>query len=396
MLRLPLWTKIGEAVLAGMGRKMGLMANLPRLRPTSGELLHLDLMRFIASAGIVFHHSHEFFVPASKNPFLVREETAGLALFVDLFFVISGFVIAYIYHNRMNSIVDYLTFLQRRVGRLVPLHWLTLLASIVIWSMFVLLHYSGAYTPTFKPGCIAETALLVHSFVSCGRPFNGVTWSISAEMVMYVAFPVIAIIGARSAPLLLGLGLASLTAMITALLSQHEWNLGGSSWIELQPVLRAVPSFIFGAALFYNRNIISRLPAPGFILAVAAAGLIVAMMSGVSQLTILAIVYTVAIAAVAADLQGVPSATVRRLAPLGQLTYSIYMWHLLFILLLTNVVGEKFLGGNQLSMALLGFACYVAIFLMSYLSFFFIETPARRRIDRVILFKPAFTNAMPL
>jgi peptidoglycan/LPS O-acetylase OafA/YrhL len=374
---------------------MGLIANLPRLRPTSGELLHLDLMRFIASAGIVFHHSHEFFVPVSKNPFLVREQTAGLALFVDLFFVISGFVIAYIYHNRMNSIVDYITFLQRRVGRLVPLHWLTLLASIAIWSVLVLLHYSGAHTPTFKPGCIAETALLVHSFVSCGRPFNGVTWSVSAEMVMYIAFPVITIIGARSAALLLGLGLTSLTAMITAILSQHEWNLGGTSWIELQPVLRAVPSFILGAALFYNRKIISRLPAPGLILAVATAGLIVAMMSAVSQLMILLIVYTVAIAAVAADLQGVPSATVRRLAPLGQLTYSIYMWHLLLILLLTNAVGQQFLGGNALSMTILGIACYIIIFIISYLSFFFIETPARRWIDRINFTKPLLAASMP-
>lgn len=117
MLRLPLWTNIGKAVAREMGARMGLTTRLPRLRPTSGELLHLDLMRFIASAGIVFHHSHEFFVPITKSPFLAREQTAGLALFVDLFFVISGFVIAYIYHNRMSSIIDYFTFLQRRVGR---------------------------------------------------------------------------------------------------------------------------------------------------------------------------------------------------------------------------------------------------------------------------------------
>jgi peptidoglycan/LPS O-acetylase OafA/YrhL len=160
-------------------------------------------------------------------------------------------------------------------------------------------------------------------------------------------------------------------------------------------VLRAVPSFIFGAALFYNRNIISRLPAPGFSLAVATSGLITAMVFGVPQLVTLLIVYAVAIAAVAADLQGAPSAAVRRLAPLGQLTYSIYMWHLIFILLLTNAVGDKFFGENALSMAVLGVACYVAIFSMSYLSFFFIETPARRWIDRIKLSKPAFAGFTP-
>ena len=391
MLRLPLWTNIGKAVAREMGARMDLTTKLPRLRPTSGELLHLDLMRFIASAGIVFHHSHEFFVPVTKSPFLAREQTAGLALFVDLFFVISGFVIAYIYHNRMSSIIDYITFLQRRVGRLVPLHWLTLLVFIAMWSMLVLFHDNGTNKPSFKPECIAETALLLHSFISCGRPFNGVTWSISAEMVMYIAFPIVAIVGARSALLLLGIGLTSLTVMMTVVASQHEWNLLGSSWIELSPVLRALPSFVFGAALFYNRSVVSRLPAPGFILAVATACLIVAMMSGVSQLITLLLVYTVAIAAVAADLEGVPSATVRSFAPLGQLTYSIYMWHLLFISFLLNAIGDKFLHGNALFTAILVVTCYICIFITSYLSFFYIETPARRWIDKKNLFKPVVT-----
>ncbi len=373
---------------------MGLIAKLPRLRATSGELLHLDLMRFIAATGIVFHHSHEFFVPVTKSPFLVREQMAGLALFVDLFFIISGFVIAYIYHNRMNSPGDYVTFLQRRVGRLVPLHWLTLLVFIAMWSMLMLFHYSGT-SPSFKPKCIAETALLVHSFVSCGRSFNGVTWSVSAEMVMYIVFPVIAIVGARSPPLLFGIGVTSLAVMVTIMASQHEWNLLSSSWIELSPVLRALPSFVFGAALFYNRNIVSRLPAPSYILAIGTACLIVAMLSGVSQLITLLIVYTVAIAAVAADLKGVLSATVLRLAPLGQLTYSMYMWHLLFISFLLNAGGDKFLHGNTLFTSILIVACYSFIFITSYLSFFFIETPARRWIDRITLSKSALTPCHP-
>jgi len=257
--------------------------------------------------------------------------------------------------------------------------------------MLVLFHDNGTNKPSFKPECIAETALLLHSFISCGGPFNGVTWSISAEMVMYIAFPIVAIVGARSALLLLGIGLTSLTVMMTVVASHHEWNLLGSSWIELSPVLRALPSFVFGAALFYNRSVVSRLPAPGLILAVATACLIVAMMSGVSQLITLLLVYTVAIAAVAADLEGVPSATVRRFAPLGQLTYSIYMWHLLFISFLLNAIGDKFLHGNALFTAILVVACYICIFITSYLSFFFIETPARRWIDKKNLFKPVVT-----
>jgi peptidoglycan/LPS O-acetylase OafA/YrhL len=373
---------------------MGLTINLPRLRPTSGELLHLDLLRFVAAAGIVFYHSQEFFVPVTKNIFQVREEWAGLALFVDLFFVISGFVIAYIYHNRTNSIVGYFTFLQRRVGRLVPVHWLTLILSIVMWSTFVLLDPS-TQTPSFRPECIAETTLLLHSFLPCGIHFNSLSWSISAEMVMYAAFPIIVMIAARSARLLLGIGFAAVAVMMTVAVSQNGWKLLGSSWIDLSPVLRALPSFVLGAALFYNRGIVSRFPLPGSILAVAIGVLIAATVLGVSQLLTLLIVYIVAVAAVAADLAGKPSVAVRRLAPLGQLTYSIYMWHMILVLIFLNAFGSKLLHEHMISAALIGGSCYICIFAISYLSFFFIETPARRRIDAIKLFKPAFIASMP-
>jgi peptidoglycan/LPS O-acetylase OafA/YrhL len=376
---------------------MGLTANLPRLKPASGELLHLDLMRFVASAGIVFHHSHEFFVPAGRNPFTVREQTAGLALFVDLFFVISGFVIAYIYSERMHSLRDYGVFLQRRAARLVPLHWLTLLASIAVWSLFVRLHCAGEHTPSFRPKCIAETALLVHSFLFCGRPFNGVTWSLSAEMVMYIAFPLFAFVGAKSARLLIGLALVCLPTTVALAAYQNEWNWLSASWIDLPPVARAVPSFAFGAALFYNRERVRELPASGSLLAAATAGLLAAMIFGLPQLITLLLVYAVAIAATGADLKcRAPSAFVRRFAPLGQLTYSVYMWHLIFILILINAFGEKFLHGNLFAAAMAAAVCYIGILAVSYFSFFFIETPARRWLDGVTLFKPALTNAMPL
>ncbi len=98
------------------------------------------------------------------------------------------------------SRTGYLKFLQRRVGRLVPLHWLTLLIAMLIWGAFLLRGYGGNHPPSFQPECILETAVLVHSFIYCGdgNYFNGVSWSISTEMVMYVlAFPIIAITAAR-------------------------------------------------------------------------------------------------------------------------------------------------------------------------------------------------------
>ena len=365
------------------------MTGIKKLRAQSEEMLHLDLTRLIASAGIVAHHSIEFFVPLKDRDWL-SGKTMGLALFVDLFFVISGFVIAYVYHDRALSLKGYGRFLQRRVGRLVPLHWLTLVGAFIIWSTFVLLGDGGNHPPSFRLDCIAETSLLVHSFVQCGNgnSFNGVSWSISAEMVMYVViFPAIAVAATinRYVPVVLG-------ACILFLLVWFDWvnNLTPArSWVEIHSVLRALPSFLIGAALFYNRNSVSLIPAPRWLFTISFSALVVLMIFGAPHLIVLSTVYVVAASAVAADLTSRPRSFVRKYGPFGQLTYSIYMWHSLFILVLMNAVGDKLLHASPLMMALLAIICWSSIFLTSYISFLYIETPARRWIDGLGTSSPA-------
>jgi len=51
----------------------------------------------------------------------------GAYLFVDFFFVLSGFVIAYVYADRLQRWDDVTEFIVRRFGRLWPLHVATLL-----------------------------------------------------------------------------------------------------------------------------------------------------------------------------------------------------------------------------------------------------------------------------
>jgi peptidoglycan/LPS O-acetylase OafA/YrhL len=355
------------------------MAALPKLRPQSDEMLHLDLTRFIASVGIVAHHSIEYFVQPSSRDWL-HEKTMGLALFVDLFFAISGFVIAYVYHERALTLKGYAVFLQRRVGRLVPLHWLTLAISLAIWSVSSLAGYPGKNPPSLLPACIADTALLLHSFVPCGNNmfFNGISWSISSEMVMYtLVFPLIAVLAVRHRFTPLLFGMASLLLIIWLDIDSSPVK----SWVDLSGVLRALPSFVLGAALFYHRDRLPLVPAPKLIFAVSMVTLTGLMMFGAPHLAILAVVYVVAISAVASDMAAKPGHLVRRYGALGQLTYSIYMWHRIFILVLMNAIGDKLLHGDPGMMAVIAVICWACIFVTSYLSFLHIETPARRWVD---------------
>lgn len=347
---------------------------VPALRVASEEMLHLDLLRFIASIGIVVRHSFEFFFPAATRSAL----PSGLALFVDLFFVISGFVIAHVYQGKVGTVSDYGTFLQRRVGRLMPLHWLTLAASIIVWSVFVVLGKAGNHQPSFEATCIAETALLLNAMLTCGNgiSFSSVSWSIGSEMVMYVMFPLFAWAAVRSKLGLLATASLVLFAMIVVDLSQNSVD---RSWVDVWPPFRALPSFMIGIYLFYFRRKV-QIPAPGRMLLLSLTLLLISMITRTHHLISLGLVYVVAITAIAAD-QGIAPTFVKRLAPLGQLTYSIYMWHSLVILIVMNAIADKLFHASPGLMVAFCIVSWLIIFAVSYFSYFVIETPARRYID---------------
>jgi peptidoglycan/LPS O-acetylase OafA/YrhL len=353
-------------------------SNWPVLRAASDEMLHLDVLRFVASAGVVVHHSFEFLLPAAMR----SERPTGLALFVDLFFVISGFVIAHVYQGKVGTLAGYGSFLQRRVGRLVPLHLLTLFISIAVWAIIVALGKSGNHEPSFDPRCIVETAFFIHTLVLCGNgvSFSSVSWSIGAEMIMYLIFPGFAWLVIRTR---VGFIFATVLALITAIVIDSVQNVGLRSWVDLWPAFRALPSFMVGVSVFCLRDKISRIPMPGPLLLFSLVLLIFSMVTEKPHILVIGIVYAVVITAVAADAQRVISKSVRRLAPLGQLTYSIYMWHSLVILIVMNAIGDKLLHAPIGLMCMLGLCSYAITFGVSYFSYFAVETPARRFIDNL-------------
>jgi peptidoglycan/LPS O-acetylase OafA/YrhL len=143
---------------------------------------------------------------------------------------------------------------------------------------------------------------------------------------------------------------------------------------------------MIGISLFYWRDALRRIPRPGLILAGSLLITLVAMTTGMPDIVSLALVYVVAGSAIAADVQGSVGSTVRRLGPLGQLTYSVYMWHSILITVLMNGIGDKLLHAGSGLMLVIGVACYAGILAVSCISYLFIETPARRWIDGLALF----------
>ena len=90
-----------------------------------GSTPHLDALRIVAAAAVVALHYAEYAKDNAAAHF-VFAHVQHFNLFVDLFFVISGFVIARQYLARVDSPDDIKRFLWRRFARIYPLHFLTL------------------------------------------------------------------------------------------------------------------------------------------------------------------------------------------------------------------------------------------------------------------------------
>jgi len=109
--------------------------------------------------------------------------------FVDFFFVLSGFVIAIAYRERLERGAIGM-FLLRRIGRLWPLHLATLLATMLmaLAGGLVGLGVDGFFWPA-----VPANLTMTHGWGLVDRlTWNGPSWSISTEMFAYLLFALLA------------------------------------------------------------------------------------------------------------------------------------------------------------------------------------------------------------
>jgi peptidoglycan/LPS O-acetylase OafA/YrhL len=160
------------------------------MQPTHKYLSNLTPLRGIAALWVVVFHFSEIvakFVSTDRSLLLSKGY-----LMVDLFFIMSGFIICHVYQENFQSGFsgyNFRRFIVARFARVYPLHFITLLLSIAIFvPMF-------GWDPLFdNPRAIPTNLLLIHSFgIHKLFNWNVPSWSISAEWWAYMVFPLLAI-----------------------------------------------------------------------------------------------------------------------------------------------------------------------------------------------------------
>jgi peptidoglycan/LPS O-acetylase OafA/YrhL len=165
------------------------------------HLRALTGVRFFAALWVVVYHSvrHNSGLLHANYPnalHVVAPVAGAGARGVDLFFMLSGFVLALTYLDRMGGRLELrgtLRFLWLRLARIWPLYILVLLGAAVLR---ILRHeaWGTSDTATLTWANLLRQALMVQQWFKPEQgpvSWVGPAWSLSAEWLAYLVFPVV-------------------------------------------------------------------------------------------------------------------------------------------------------------------------------------------------------------
>ena len=155
--------------------------------PDGGRFVALDSWRGLAALGIAVRHLN------GPGPLTSGALHDNLSMAVDFFFVLSGFVIAAAYGERLRSGFSTLRFMVLRYGRVWPVHALLVLIYAVLETIYALwgagpLAGREPFTEARDLVALIPTLLLWQAYT---HPTQDIwvsqAWSISVEIGLYFA-----------------------------------------------------------------------------------------------------------------------------------------------------------------------------------------------------------------
>jgi peptidoglycan/LPS O-acetylase OafA/YrhL len=374
-------------------------------------LTTLTPLRGIAALLVVIFHSNLMLVPF-VDPTLTKFVQNGW-LWVDFFFVLSGFVLSHAYGAYFQDNVSwagYKKYLLARFARVYPLHFLTLWVAVAV--IVVLVSMADGLDPFFQMifdlKTIPASLLLVQSLHLYGTaPLNTPSWSLSTEWWVYVIFPLLV----RPFFRLNGVGrllaLFGIAALFLGLMYYIVPHFGWGPFTkpgELNPpsintltdwgLLRCLAGFLLGMLFYelYRSRWAFRWLSSGWAFLLFTVGVTVAMHFGIHELLILAFFpFIILTAAYNSDFVKRALET-RPLQRLGDWSFSIYMVHIPIAFALTVIFilpknPKMFSSFQALSMATRPpgeLMCLLLVTLtlgVASLTYRYVEVPARNYIN---------------
>ena len=340
----------------------------------AGELAGLTGLRGIAALTVFIAHGRFYEMVPALRAMLTFFEWHSLA--VDLFFMLSGFVLVHVYAAKFASGRTGLwkPYFAARFARIVPLYLATLLACLGIFAAGSVV--LGKWPAHITWDIVISNLLLVQSWPGIFRmSLNTPSWSLSVEVFCYiVAMPLALILDRR-------LGRNWSIPIIIILLVSWRMNLSSvdSGWIGL---VRGVTGFLLGALLHKFHQLTSNRATIAITSLATASFMILQSLVAWGGLTSFLPVFTFPflIVGLASSVRSIVHGCFQSplMLWLGDLSYSVYLWQGP-VFLATHHVIRPHLVSMPVSVRAAWIVFEIAFTLgLSHLSYHRLELPMRR------------------
>lgn len=358
------------------------------------ELAALTSLRGIAALFVLSHHF--MFVLLDRLPQVIPSHLFHKSyLWVDLFFLLSGFVLTYVYQSRFESGMkktDYRRFMWARFARIYPLH-VFILALFVLFELLQLWLVSsqviGAerldkpFTGSDTPITLLTNLLLLQTF-HWDAYWNQPAWSISAEWLTYFTVPWLIVQFKHFSNRAMSVS-AIVVFIVIGGVEGYFGNLGldYAGWPML---LRCFGECVLGVIAFhcYRNGYWLRLASAKLALVALVFNVLLLALPIPGVISIAGFFWLVLCAARVPENKGY-LLTWQPLVYLGRISFSIYMFHWLLLNILR--AGSQLFTGKSLpeNLTLAGeFGVFcgatLVVLCIAPLLYHFVETPLRNKL----------------
>jgi len=228
----------------------GGLAKLSRIQGSSSLVPELESLRFVAIASVFFAHLNGYLTQRSSAPWVLSARGSAVDNFlrqgrlgVQLFFVISGFVLALPFARQRLGLarpVKLGAYYLRRLTRLEP----PFLACLGL--LFLAMVVDNRTVIQTQLPHLAATAVYLHAAIyHTMSTINGVTWSLEIEIQFYLVTPLLTLLFAVRSPGARRLVLIAVCLVVQAL--QRYLGLGDDR--DNPTLLNYLPYFLMGFIL---------------------------------------------------------------------------------------------------------------------------------------------------
>lgn len=378
------------------------------MKTSSNYIDTITPLRGIAALLVcLFHYDELLFF--SGLPRIVNIENSSFVhngyLWVDFFFILSGFVITHVYADKLQNWngTNIKKYIWARFTRLYPMHLFTMILIAIIYHIIVY-NFPDFAKNNFWAQASTFNNFVAHLFFLQNTPLNNPvawnvpSWSIAAEWWVYiVAILIIPFLNKRAVML------KNISAFIVALAGLFIISQNGSLNLTLElGILRCLFGFIIGIVVYqvyktmknFNKSIFNS------DIALILSCLVVVFLNHLDLYDFITIPFF-ALIILSASLNNGTSKRVLNIKPLqflGDISYSFYLLHLLILIIWWLWIQVAFIPENpEVSPTIWNhftwlFIIYASTIIIAYLTHRFVEVPARGIFKKELHQKPEATQ----